>query len=207
MGTTFLFVVAFLFVQESTPIFQATGSFAEQETPKDDPFKGLDFYVVKFTSPTCRYCDYGDKTGKLAELKQSVYVEVIDVDQEQNVHWLNNRRIKNPNGRMEEHLGVNRLPSYWLVRRHDAWPIKKWIGNIDHRLIHEELKTQKSTTKPTVKPTGEIQLFGFISTTHESRETLIRHLLYEEPHKGKHQALALSKMSDMELDQLHKNDH
>ena len=50
---------------------------------------------------------------------------------------------------------------------------------------------------------GSEGLFGEAGSSHESRESLIQHLMYEGEHRGRHQLTELQQMSDMELNSLH----
>ena len=51
------------------------------------------------------------------------------------------------------------------------------------------------------------QIYGRTGTSHESRETLISHLLSDGIHKGRHTLAELSAMTDVELDALHNREH
>lgn len=50
-------------------------------------------------------------------------------------------------------------------------------------------------------------IFGDIGTSHESRETLVFHLLNDGKHRGRHSAGDLAQMSDEQLEALHNRDH
>lgn len=62
-----------------------------------------------------------------------------------------------------------------------------------------------SVTRTPAKSDG--QIFGRTGTSHESRETLIKHLLSDGIHAGKHTSAELSAMTDEQLDSLHNREH
>lgn len=54
---------------------------------------------------------------------------------------------------------------------------------------------------------GNPSLFGSVGTSHESRSTLIRHLLNDGIHRGRWTISVLNSMSDDELNEAHEQDH
>jgi hypothetical protein len=50
-------------------------------------------------------------------------------------------------------------------------------------------------------------LFGRVGTSHESRQTLINHLLNDSIHKGRHTSAELEAMTDQQLSDLHDKEH
>ena len=58
----------------------------------------------------------------------------------------------------------------------------------------------------TYRPTSST-VFGSIGTSHESRESLIKHMLTEGEHIGRHTPESLSRLTDQQLSDLHDRDH
>lgn len=63
---------------------------------------------------------------------------------------------------------------------------------------------------PPNTPAKQVQrgsIYGHVGTSHESRETLIQHLLSEGIHAGRHSLVSLNAMTDEQLNSLHDSDH
>lgn len=66
---------------------------------------------------------------------------------------------------------------------------------------------KKTLSTDPAKPQGVPVLFGRVGTSHESRQTLISHLLTDGIHKGRHTLAQLESMTDQQLSDLHDREH
>jgi len=65
---------------------------------------------------------------------------------------------------------------------------------------------QTLSAEPAKSP-GVPKLFGRIGTSHESRQTLVDHLLNDSIHKGRHTSAELEALTDQQLSDLHDKEH
>lgn len=155
----------------------------EVEKTKQEEYD--DFYVVMFTATWCGPCRNYKDSGKLAQLEQSIKVRQVDIDVDQTYY----------NGR---------VPRFWLCKnklRVHEFP----EGAVDPDKILDLLKQLKT---PTEELTTYLSIYdGKPGSSHESRETLIKHLLNDGVHKGKHSLDKLNRLNDTDLDKLHSLDH
>jgi thiol-disulfide isomerase/thioredoxin len=154
-----------------------------------------DYYVVKFSTEYCSPCKSYVTSGKLARLQKKVAVVEVDLDIDS--------RWRNRIGKLPK---VERVPSFWLLKYSDKTTVvKSWEGTVEPEAILLEIENQK---KPkVVKQVVRSVIYGRIGTSHESRETLIKHLFNDGIHRGRHSLANLNNMSDIELDSLHNSDH
>lgn len=170
--------------QFSVSVERATNTFTvEIEKPKQEEYS--DFYVVMFTASWCGPCRNYKDSGKLKQLEQSVKVRQVDIDSGQTYY----------NGR---------VPRFWLcknkVRVHE-FP----EGTVEPDKILSLLKQLKTPTK---ELTTYLSIYnGKSGSSHENRQTLIKHLLYDGIHRGKHSESYLNSLNDTDLDKLHSLDH
>lgn len=139
-----------------------------------------EFYLVFYTASWCQPCQQFKTSGKLDRLKERMPVTVIDIDQQR--QWK-----------------INRVPAFWLARRSDQTRVKVWTGSVTVEQIDAEIERIQN---PVVA-----SIYGRRGTSHESRESLINHLLRDGIHRGKWQLDALNAMSDDALDLAHNTDH
>ena len=163
-------------------LFQSSDIFpitAKPEPPKAESGR----YLVVFTASWCQPC----RTWKANERSklQGVAITTVDVDEQQ--QW-----------------GVTTVPSFWIVDRATRKPIKKFTGSTSAATLLKELETLSPSPAASE---GVPQLYGRVGTSHESRETLINHLLTDGIHKGRHTLTELSAMTDEQLDALHNREH
>lgn len=141
------------------------------------------YYFVMFTASWCGPCQSWKKTGP-DELRLAGYqLTIVDIDAE--TRW----RKEAPT-----------VPRFWLVDRATRKPVYKWIGSTPSASLLKKAEQQ-------ALPVAQRSLFGFPGTSHESRETLINHLLTEGIHRGRHSFGSLQSMTDEQLDALHNSDH
>lgn len=189
--------IAVLCCMEPPLIFPPTGIYArsvDQAEPVEEKpsSKG---HVRYFTAPWCTYCVSFDKAGGVEKLEAAGYtVEKIDVQ-----------------AKPEFAKYVSSLPSFWLIHPVYEEPFQIMTGNHSgDQLIHrfDERMASVAWTRDLVEEPGKQTLpFGNTGSSHESRETLIRHLLEDGIHKGRRTTEQLEKMTDLQLDQLHHLDH
>lgn len=189
--------VAVLCCMEPPLIFPPTGIYArpveKAEPVEEKPVsKGK---VRYFTAPYCGYCVSFDKAGGVEKLKAAGY-EVEKIDIQANPEWAKY---------------VGGLPTFWLDHPIYEEPFQIMTGNHPaDQLIRrfDERMASVAWTRELVEEPGKQTLpFGNTGSSHESRESLIRHLLNDGVHKGKRTKEQLDKMTDLQLDQLHHLDH
>lgn len=153
-----------------------------------------EYYVVKFSEPWCGPCREYVSSGKLKRLQQSVSVREIDTQSD--TQWKNLKVLPK----------VKRWPTFWLIKYGDSTTVvKSWEYAVDPSVVLTEIQNQK---KPkVVKSVVQSSIYGSVGTSHESRETLIDHLLNDGIHKGRRSLQQLNSMTDEQLDRLHSKDH
>ncbi len=151
---------------------------AKEEKP--EPVKESGTYLVVFTASWCGPCQQW-KQNERPKLN-GVTITTVDIDKEK--QW-----------------GVGTVPSFWIVDRETRKPVKKLTG-------YTSADTLLKTLSPDpAKPQGVPVLFGRVGTSHESRQTLINHLLNDSIHKGRHTLAELESMTDQQLSDLHDREH
>lgn len=189
--------IAVLCCMEPPLIFPPTGIYArpvEQPEPVEEKpaSKGT---VRYFTAPWCGYCVSFDKAGGVEKLEAAGYdVEKIDIE-----------------AQPEFKKYVSSLPSFWLIHPVYEEPFQIMTGNhpADQliRRFDERIQSVAWTRDLVEEPGKQTLPFGNTGSSHESRESLIKHLLNDGVHKGKRTKEQLDKMTDLQLDQLHHLDH
>jgi len=155
--------------------------------PPELTVKPLDrkpFYIVMFTASWCGPCQAWKQQGGQQAIEAAGY-EFVVVDIDAQPKWKSK---------------VDRFPSFWICDRAKQSPQYKYIGSIPPETI-------VAKAEQLAKPPAEQSLFGFAGSAHESRETLIRHLMEDAAHKGRHSLSRLQSMTDEQLDTLHNSDH
>lgn len=147
-------------------------------------------YLVVFTASWCGPC----KT-----LKQNELVQLSDKS------W----KVKNSDHKVtvvdideQPQWGIGRVPAVWVVDRETRKPLKRMTG---YKTADELLQELNSVAETPVKSGG--QIYGRVGTSHESRATLIAHLITDGIHKGRHTQAELDAMTDEQLDALHNQEH
>lgn len=162
-------------------LFQSAELFPVTAKEEKPAAKESGRYLVVFTASWCGPC----KQWKANERPKLSGVSITTVDIDEQKQW-----------------GIDRVPSFWIVDRETRKPIKKLSG---YRAADELLKEVNSVAETPVKSGG--QIYGRIGTSHESRQTLITHLLTDGIHKGRHTQAELDAMTDEQLDALHNQEH
>lgn len=152
-----------------------------QQVEEKPATKESDRYLVVFTASWCGPCKQW-KANERPKL-QGVLITTVDIDEQK--QW-----------------GIDRVPAFWIVDRETRKPIKKLTG---YRAADELLSEVNSVAETPVKSGG--QIYGRVGTSHESRQTLIAHLLTDGIHKGRHTQAELDAMTDEQLDALHNAEH
>lgn len=142
-----------------------------------------DYYVVMFTASWCGSCQSYKNSGKPQKLKDAGYpITYIDIQQTTGFY-------------------SGSIPRFWLCK--DQQKVHEWpTGGVDPDAILRKIRDLKGVPSQK-KP----ELFGRKGTSHESRETLIKHMLDDGIHAGRHTKASLEAMSDSDLVELHDREH
>lgn len=168
----------------------------QDETPSANEDE---LYVLFLTSPSCGPCQAYKRAGHWDRVKarypRSMMVDIATVPQ-----WRNRR-----------------IPQFLLARVSDRGIVRQWTGATTIETIETAARSQdmaKDSPASTdshpvsvVRPFRNPSLFGSVGTSHESRSTLIRHLLNDGIHRGRWQIDTLNAMSDDALNEAHSDDH
>lgn len=142
-----------------------------------------DYYVVMFTASYCGPCQNYKNSEKPAELKAAGY-PLTYIDTQKNKDFYSGR-----------------IPKFWLCK--DKQKVHEWPdGAVDPSAILAKIRELKGQ-----KPASSGNFFGRKGTSHESRETLVEHLLSDGIHQGRHAKASLESLSDSELVELHDKEH
>lgn len=160
-------------------IFPVTGRYAAVDAAHLES----DYYVVMFTASWCGPCRDYKASGKLDVLKDGGYpATLVDVDKNKSFY-------------------SGRIPKIWICRNQQK--VHEWDpGAVPPHVILQKIEELKGQ-----KPGYSGDFFGRKGTSHETRETLIEHMLEDGIHQGRHTKLSLESLSDSELVELHDREH
>lgn len=144
------------------------------------------YYIVMFTASWCQPCQTWKNNGNPQKIRNAGY-NFTPVDIDENPQWKSK---------------VDRYPTFWIVDHATRNPQFKFIGSTPSETIIQ--KAQQLAAPKTEKPQS---IYGLVGTSHESRETLIDHLMNGDVHRGRHTLSKLQGMTDNQLNELHDSDH
>ncbi|TXH13896.1 MAG: hypothetical protein E6R03_10450 [Hyphomicrobiaceae bacterium] len=152
---------------------------------------------AKFHCPPCRLLESDRKAGRLNQFEFPKYNGTDDSFPVWNGFVSYPAiRFQEPDGSWKVIYGYNEAIRQQLIQRliPDQQPVA-------------EMPRATAPAKPANVVRRNPSLFGQIGTSHESRETLIDHLLRDGIHRGKRSLQQLQAMSDDELNAAHMKDH
>jgi len=145
--------------------------------------------IRMFSADWCGLCVAFENRGDIHKLEQAGFrVEKIDVEK-----------------RPEFKSKVSGLPTFWLMRQGTEEAQYTWRGAFKPEEIISAANSQLKRKQ--VKQPASSSIYGIKGTSHESRETLIKHLSEDGIHRGKHSLSGLQAMTDEQLNSLHDSDH
>lgn len=150
-------------------------------------------YVYFMTADWCSYCQQYKNDGRLKKIQDAVPTKVIDVEVETKWKSL-----------------LTGYPSFLIVKSDGETEVKRFRGITSPETV---ISAYRSSLQQVVKPVEtkrqarNPRLFGNRGTSHESRETLIRHLYQDGIHRGRHTLQELQAMSDDALNDIHQKEH
>lgn len=142
----------------------------------------------------CGYCPAAKLEAEKAAKELGVKLEVFDWDRHAEVR----RRVR-----------VTSVPTIFIVRddKISFASEGKFVGRVSASRIVERARGGKTVTKTrTVTRTSSIYN-GDPGSSHESRGSLISHLLSDGIHAGRHTRAELDAMTDQALSDLHDAEH
>lgn len=154
-------------------------------TAKEEPVKASPIYVVAFHMNGCQPCQRWERNEQ--PKLEAAGVEVVRINSQIETKW-----------------GVGLNPCFWICR--DKVALKKHSQG-EYVTAKELLREIETLSAEPVKSPGVPKLFGRVGTSHESRETLVSHLLNDSIHKGRHTSAELEAMTDQQLSDLHDKEH
>jgi len=130
---------------------QQGAAMAVSEPSKSAATEPVDsgFYVVMFSAQWCGPCQ-AYKRSTLPQLRELVSVTETDMDREP-TYW-RARTVRGPDGRNQTLPGVQSIPSFWLVRKSDRWPVARWTGPTAPATISAEIQRQKQRQAAEAQP-------------------------------------------------------
>jgi len=194
-----IYILLLLFADQFTvsvspelPAFTVEVQEAPATAPAPAPAQPVvdDRPVIRmFSADWCGICRVSEKRGDLHKLEQAGFrVEKIDIE-------------KQPEFKSK----VSSLPTFWLMREGTEEAQYTWRGAFKPEEIISAANSQLKRKQ--VKQPASSSIYGIKGTSHESRETLIKHLSEDGIHRGKHSLSGLQAMTDEQLNSLHDSDH
>lgn len=108
-----------------------------------EPIKAEEeYYLCFFTASWCGPCQQFKRSGRLEEITKELSVTTVDMDA--SPEWWKSRIVKDSSGNNVTLPGVKSIPSFWLCRKSDRWPVKRWTGSISLQSLNQEITKRKS---------------------------------------------------------------
>jgi len=203
------------FPEDPSPPKAETAAVADPAPVKQSPPLAADArsqttHLVVFGFDACTFCHiYHDR--QLPEIRR--HYRVAEINTDKHPEWRTEKLIKWVGG--PKLHSVTRCPAVWLVESATGTVLHEWIGGPtleQIRLIEKRVLTVESAPPPsnhTTTATRNVRSIynGQRGSSHQSRSTLISHLLNDGIHRGKHSRDQLDAMTDDQLDALHDKDH
>lgn len=165
-------------------------------------------WLAVFTASYCQPCQRWNRTQRQIVKDAGFFVREHDMGKAEN------KRLYGET--------IRRVPAYIVC----DWETGEWVsdpivGYTSAEVLIETIETAARSQDmakespasndahpvSVVRPFRNPSLFGSLGTSHESRSTLIRHLLNDGIHRGRWQIDTLNSMSDDALNQAHSDDH
>jgi thiol-disulfide isomerase/thioredoxin len=145
------------------------------------------YFFRFFTADWCGSCREFKNAGRLKELQELTDVEVIDIDKD------------------KSYSDVPSIPRVRLYDRETGKQLYEWVGN--QQTLSMRARYAEKVSAMGKAPERDNSFYGRTGTSHESRQTLIKHLLDDGIHKSRHTRQSLEGMSDKDLVELHDKEH
>lgn len=132
--------------EQGTPM--ETTEKPEPATAEPEP----EFYLVMFTAGWCSPCQRY-KSTTLPAVRD--LVNVTETDMDKSPEYWRARVVRGPDGRNQTLPGVQSIPSFWLCRKSDRWPVARWTGPLSPATLKAEISRQAAAVAaPAPAPKG-----------------------------------------------------